>query len=110
MEKLVVSTDLIGKYINQYLWSDVNPVGKIIAIKGKTKVLIQRVEAGENKRMKDMTFVQGGFVGTYIDQYKQDYDFQEQGEPYWATLSKTGMKRRFWSIADAPCKFYDYNF
>ena len=105
-----VTADLIGKYINQVLWSDVNPVGKIVGIKGKTRVLIQPVVAGENKSMKEMTFVPGGFVGTFIDQHIQSYDFFEKGEVYEVSLSTSSMKRNHWKIADAPHKFYDYNF
>jgi len=107
-EKMVVSEEMIGKYINQYLWSDVNPVGKIIAIKGKTKVLIQPVHAGENKAK--MEFVPGGFAGHCINMYDQQYDFYEEGEVFETTLSNAKMKCAHWGIADAPHKHYDYNF
>ena len=33
-EKFQVTEELIGKYINQVLWSDINPVGKIVGITG----------------------------------------------------------------------------
>ena len=35
--KLEANNELIGKYVNQVLWSDVDPVGKIVGIKGKTR-------------------------------------------------------------------------
>ena len=108
--KFEVTADLIGKYINQVLWSDVNPVGKIVGIKGKTKVLIQPIVSSENKSIKDMTFIPGGFVGTFTDQHLQSYDFFEVGEVFEANLSNTSMKKRFWSIEERPRKFYDYNF
>lgn len=107
-EKFQVTEELVGKYINQCLWSDVNPVGKIVGIKGKTKVLIQPVRAGENK--SEMKFIAGGFAGHCVNMYDQEYDYREEGEPYWETLSNTSMKRRFYHIMDYPCKFYDYNF
>jgi len=61
-EKFIVSESLIGKYINQYLWSDVNPVGKIVGVKGKTKVIIQPVVASEMRRL---------LIGTTITTSKQ---------------------------------------
>ena len=109
-EKFQVTEELIGKYINQVLWSDVDPVGKIVGIKGKTKVLIQPVVAGDNKRMKDMNFEAGGFFGTFTNQRIQEYDFFEEGNVYEALISNTRMKKKFWHINDTPRKFYDYNF
>jgi len=107
-EKMIVNESLIGKYINQVLWSDVNPVGKIVGIKGKTKVLIQPVCASQNKAK--MEYVTGGFAGVCINQNEQHYDFMELGEVFETTLSNAKMKRAHWGIADAPCKNYDYNF
>ena len=107
-ERFQVTNELIGKYINQVLYSDVDPVGKIVGIKGKTKVLIQPVFASENKA--DMNFIPGGFAGHCTNMYDQSYEFYEHGEVFEATLSKTAMKKRFWSINEHPRKFYDYNF
>ena len=72
MKKFEVTPALIGKYINQVLYTDVNPVGKIIGIKGKTKVIIQPVEAGPNKAK--MEYIPGGFVGHCYNQNEQEYD------------------------------------
>lgn len=107
-KKFEVTEELIGKYINQYLWSDVNPVGKIVAIKSKTKVIIQPVVAGKNKAK--MEFITGGFAGHCINNYDQDYDFTEQGETFEASLSNSSLRKQFWGIADQPRKHYDYNF
>jgi hypothetical protein len=107
-EKMIVNEELIGKYINQVLWSDVNPVGKIIAIKGKTKVLIQPICASQNKAK--MEYVTGGFAGVCINQNEQHYDYMELGEVFETTLSHAKLKKAFWSIGDAPYKQYDYNF
>lgn len=108
MKKLEVNNELIGKYINRVLWSDVDPVGKIIAIKGKTKVIIQPVDAGENK--VKMEFVAGGFSAHCVNQSAQEYDFFEHGDPFEAPLSKTSLLKRYWSIDEQPRKYYDYNF
>ena len=108
MKKFEVTSELIGKYINRVLFSDVDPVGKIIGIKGKTKVIVQPIYTSENKTK--MKWVEGGFAGHCVNQWNQEYDFFEEGEPFEVTLSNTGLKRRFWSIGDTPRKFYDYNF
>jgi hypothetical protein len=106
--KFVVSEALVGKYINQVLWSDVSPVGKIVGIKGKTKVLIQPVTAGKN--LTEMQFVVGGFAGHCTNQREQRYEFSEEGNVFEAPLSNNSLKKRFWSIDEAPCKYHDYNF
>jgi len=108
MAKLELTSDLIGKYINRVLFSDVDPVGKIVGIKGKTKVLIQPVEASENKTK--MNFEPGGFSVVCTNQYKQSYDFTEVGEVFEVSLSNSSMKKRFWKLSETPRKFYDYNF
>lgn len=108
MKKFEVTSELIGKYINQCLYSDVNPVGKIVGIKGKTKVMIQPVEAGENKTK--MEWVSGGFAGHCVNQYEQSYDFTEVGEVFEVSLSNSSLKRRMWRIHNNPCKYYDFNF
>jgi hypothetical protein len=108
MKKLELNNELIGKYINRVLWSDVDPVGKIIAIKGKSKVIIQPVKAGENK--VKMEFVAGGFSFHCLNQGSQEYDFIEKGEPFIVSLSNSSLNKRFWRINEHPIKYYDYNF
>ena len=56
--------DMIGKYINEYLYSDINPIGKIVGIKSKTILYVQPIEATENKTKMD--FVPGGFQPTAL--------------------------------------------
>ena len=107
-QKFELTNELIGKYINLVLFSDVDPVGKIVGIKGKTKILIQPVYASENKTK--MEYIPGGFAGHCTNMYDQSYEFYEDGEVFEATLSKSGMRSKFWVIGDNPRKFYDYNF
>jgi len=106
--KFKVTEDLIGKYINCHLLTDVYPVGKIVGIEGKTKVLIQPVEASENKTK--MNAVVGGFCGYTTNNHAQEYDFFESGSIFETTLSNTSMKNKCWKISDKPKNFYDYNF
>lgn len=106
MNKFQVTPELIGKYINRVLYTDVYPVGKIIGIKGKTGVVIQPVEASENK--VKMKWTVGGFAGNCYNQDEQEYDFYEVGEPFTMRLSKGAL--RGFGISDKPRKYYDFNF
>jgi hypothetical protein len=108
MKKLEVNNELIGKYINRVLWSDVDPVGKIIGIKGKTKIIIQPIQAGKNK--VKMEYIVGGFAGHCYNQGDQEYDFNEYGNPFETSLSSSSLKCNSWSIDERPRKYYDYNF
>lgn len=108
MKKFEVSQDLIGKYINRCLYTDVDPVGKIVGIKGKTKVLVQPVKASENK--VKLEWVAGGFAGHCVNQGEQSYDFTEVGEIFEVSLSNTSLRSRMWRIHDKPIKYYDFNF
>lgn len=108
MKKLQITEELIGKYINRCFYTDAYPVGKIVGIKGKTKVLIQPVVAGENKTK--MEWVAGGFAGHCVNNRKQEYDYTEKGDVFEERLSATKMKRMFWHIHDHPYKFHDFNY
>jgi hypothetical protein len=99
---------LIGKFINQQIGSDTRPVGKIIAIKGKTKVVVQPITASENKT--SMQFSVGGFSAVCLNQDEQQYEFIESGDPIEIRLSESAMKNRFLKIHDEPRMNYDYNF
>lgn len=99
------SEEIIGKYINRHGYSDIDPVGKIVGIKSKTIVLVQPVEAGDNKTK--MEWVVGGFAGHCVNQYAQSYDFTEVGEVFELRMS-VGNKSLI--ISDNPIKYYDYNF
>ena len=106
-ERFTVTEELVGKYLNYYLWTDVNPIGKIVAIKGKTKVIVQPVVASEN--LTKMEYVVGGFAGHCVNQWDQRYEFTEQGEVFEMTLSNSKLKRSL-KIDNHPRKYYDFNF
>lgn len=98
--------DMIGKYINEVLYSDVNPIGKIVGIKSKTILYVQPIVAVENKTK--MNFIPGGFSAHCTNNYSQEWIFEEQGDVIEVkmTVGKYDYKR----ISDSPRKFYDYNF
>ena len=102
-----VSEELIGKYINYYGYSDIEPVGKIVGIKSKTIVYVARVFPSENKTL--MKWVAGGFAGHCINQHAQAYDYTiEHDNIIEVRISAQYLKTH--RIQDNPRKFYDYNF
>ena len=96
----------IGKYLNRYGYSDVDPIGKIIGVKGKATFIVKRVVAGENKTK--MKFVPGGFSAICLNDWAQEYDFHETDEIINFRVSKHSLKRV--QIETKPVKYYDYNF
>ncbi len=100
--------DLVGKYVNRLLWTDADPVGKIVGVKGKDTVIIQPIVAGKNKNK--MEFIAGGFGAHCTNNREQSYDFEEAGEAFEERLTFTKLEKYSWYIHDAPTKHYDYNF
>ena len=98
--------ELIGKYVNESGYSDIYPIGKIIATKGKTTLIIKRVIATE--QTQEMKFISGGFAGICTNQDNQKWNFEEIDEKIEMRVSKQFNRRYF--LADEPKKFYDYNF
>lgn len=101
-----VLAKLVGKYLNRYGWSDIEPIGLIIGTKGKTKVMVQRVVASQNK--VKMEFMLGGFSAICVNQSAQDYDYELTNEIIEVRISKSFLKSV--RIEDNPRKYFDYNF
>jgi hypothetical protein len=97
---------LVGKYVNQYFYTDIEPVGKIVGFKGKTTIIIKKMYAGDNKTK--MEFISGGFAGVCTNQYSQEYDFFELEETITMRVGKSFRKQ--YGIDEKPRKYYDYNF
>lgn len=98
--------DLIGKYLNRYGYTDVNPVGKIIAVSGKSTLIVQKIYATENTT--EMIFHSGGFSAHCENNSSQKWEFIELEDTIKIRLSKSLLKTH--KIEDEPGKFYDYNF
>ena len=109
---LTATPDMVGKYINQCLWSDVNPIGKIIGIKGKSTLICIKVSASENLTpMSELGFEAGGFVGHYHNQRAQRYEYTEHLDDIFEIRYSNAMRKKmFYRIHDNPSKFYNYNF
>lgn len=104
------NSELIGKFINRYLHSDIKPAGKIIGTRGKTILILAKVTAVLNPSFKP-EFIPGGFSSVCINSHQQDWIYtvneDEIFEMRW-TPGKTKMG--FLHIEDEPCNYYDYNF
>jgi len=104
------NTELIGKYINQVLYTDVNPIGKIIGTRGKTILILARVTSTEKESFKP-NFSVGGFCAHCDNNYSQEYTYnvneKDLIEIRWTPGS---TKKGFLRLHDEPRKFYDYNF
>ena len=99
---------LIGKYINRYLWSDVIPVGKIIGIKGKSTLIMARVNYTRDESVK-MNFIPGGFSAHCTNNYAQEWIYTvDETDTFTVRLSNLFLRQC--KIDEKPIHFYDFNF
>ena len=97
--------NMIGKFLNLHLYTDINPIGKIVGIKSKTVLLIQPIK--ETKNNAKMEFISGGFAGHCVNQHDQDWGFEEYGDVREHKMYATDRSVR---ISDNPIMYYDFNF
>lgn len=101
------------KYANHYGWTDVNPYEVVKVVSDKT-IEIREMDA-ERDLTVAMNFVAGGFSAICTNPYDQKWTIKSNPEysVIRIRLGKNGWKdkhgRKF-KLADAPSKFYDYNF
>lgn len=98
--------ELIGKYVNRYFGSDVEPIGRIIGLRGKSILIVQRVST--TKQTTKMEFIPGGFAAHCVNNRDQRWEFEDRQDTVELRFSKSFL--RWNSIGDKPVKFYDYNF
>ncbi len=106
MDNQLILNDMVGKFVNRYLYTDIQPVGQIVAIKGKGTLVIRKVVASSNKTKMD--YVVGGFSAICTNQGEQEYDFEILDETIEMRYSKQFLKQ--YGIDSKPRKYYDYNF
>ena len=101
-------------YANQIGYSDVNPFEVVRIISDKT-MEVRAMDAERDVSFK-LEFIPGGFSAHCVNQSEQKWNItsNEENPIVRIRLSKNrGWQdkygRRF-SLADAPRKFYDYNF
>ncbi len=109
--KQFTNEDVVGKYVSQHLWSDVNIVGKIVGTFGKTGILIQPMKATQGEW--EQVWHVGGFAGHCSNQHAQVWNYELlDEEPIRMRLCArffVGSGNRH-GIHEAPYKYYDYNF
>jgi len=104
----VADASLIGKYINEYLWSDVLPLGKIIGVKGKSTLIMARVHYTRDESV-EMNFIPGGFSAHCTNNHSQKWIYTvDETDTFTVRLSKSFLRRN--KIQDTPYHFYDFNF
>ncbi len=103
-----VQENIVGKYLNRHLWSDVHPIGKVIAMKGKSSAVVQKVEVVEGSNKAKMDFHVGGFSAHCSNNYSQQWEYKETEETFVVRLSKRFFKQV--RVSDSPLYFYDFNF
>lgn len=101
------------KYANHYGWSDVNPYEVIKVISDKT-IEVREMDADRDETVA-LDFQAGGFSAVCVNQRDQKWHIKSDptAPVIRIRLGKNGWKdkhgRKF-QLADAPVKFYDYNF
>ena len=99
---------LIGKFVNRYLFSDINPVGKIEGIKGKSTIILNPVDVVKDEEFKP-NYIVGGFAAHCDNQDEQKWIFNvNESKTFEMRVSNEMLKQ--YRIDDKPRKFYDYNF
>ena len=101
-------------YANQIGYSDVNPFEVVRVISDKT-IEIRAMDAERDESVK-MNFIPGGFSAHCDNQADQKWNItsNEENPVFRIRLSKNrGWQDKYgqrFKLANAPRKFYDYNF
>lgn len=102
------------KHANHIGWSDINPF-EVIKENTARKLTIRSMTC-ERKNMEKLQFHVGGFSAHCSNQHEQKWEITSDSDCsiYEIRLNKKGEWRDkhgcLFRLADAPVKFYDYNF
>jgi hypothetical protein len=112
-EKEYLEKKKIRKYCNLHLYADIEPF-EVVKIISEKCVEVRPMSAKQTAFPEQ--FQRGGFVGHYLDQHKQDYEYESIEGAKVSRVRWSEAKQR-WQIggmrfimSDTPRKFYDYNF
>lgn len=105
-------------YANQHFYTDVEP-WEVVRIITDRKVVVRKMKATlkeEAKKELQESFVPGGFVG-HFDNDAQEWEYTSDENEFeveirrhkWGDWHIAGDSTRFY-LAEAPRKYYDYNF
>ena len=104
------NSELVGKYVNRYFYTDVRPLGKIVGTRGKTILILERVTAELDESFK-ADIQNGGFAGHCSNNHSQKYNYTVLTDDTFEIRWTPGKLRKDQlRIADRPVEFYDYNF
>jgi len=103
----------MSKFANQIGYSDVTPFEVIRAVSDKT-IEIREMDA-ERDQSVELKWAVGGFAGHCVNQRDQKWHITSNTENCIVRirLGKKGWKDAHgnrYELADAPRRFYDYNF
>ena len=102
------NSEMVGKFINEYLWSDVNPRGKIVGVKSKTQLILARVHVTRDESTQ-MNFIPGGFSAHCTNNHAQKWIYTvDESDTFTVRISKSFLRRN--RIEENPYHFYDFNF
>jgi hypothetical protein len=99
--------NVIGKYVNRHGYSDHQPVGKVVAIKGST-LIMNPVTVGE--RLTTPLFEVGGFAGNCTNNDEIDYNYNVDESSEIKLRWCKSRRQEGYYLADYPFYKYDYNF
>jgi len=105
----MATPDLIGKYLNLHLYTDIYPIGKIIGIKGKSTVILAKVTHEKDPEFK-LEIIPGGFSGHCVNNDEQKWIYHVDETVTKEKKLTVGSLKRGLYISDTPLYHYDYNF
>ncbi len=102
----------VGEGATVHLWSDAHAY--TIIRRTEKSLTLRRCKATLKKEFKPI-FIPGGFAGTVINQYEQDYTYEEDenGEivqAHWSQKKHGFYVKRCMYVTPGRREFYDYNF
>lgn len=97
---------LIGTFLNRIGYSDVDPIGQVIGVKGKKTLIVREVLATEQKTK--LEWVAGGFSAICLNQGNQSWDFEITDNIIEIKVTKAATRQI--RSNERPVKYYDYNF
>ena len=105
--------NMVGKFMNQRGWTDVERYEIVKAVSDKT-VVIRAMKAELDKNWMPEVSI-GGFLGRVENNSEQRWVITSdtQAPEFRVRLGKKGWKDahgNLYTLSDSPRKFYDYNF
>ena len=98
--------EMIGKYVSRKLYSDIQIVGKVIGIYGKTGIIIEKINAVRDTVKKE--YVVGGFSAYCLNNETQKWEFESTNIILKHRIGRSWNRQ--YMLCDSPIHHYDYNF